>query len=465
MSWSLIQSNLGRATAANNASATFPSTTTEGNLIIVSVTTHNSGSVNIQVTDSNGDTYVQAGATVTDTNNASHNHKAIFYLKNCPSVASLQITATDTNGDSATVAIYEYAGADPENPLDITDSAIGSSATPTSNSFTPTQNNSLIFVGEFDEQTGANTAGTNYTLRQHQDDNSTYEKHQDEDRILTTAAATTATMNISGGTSTTWIILVAVFRGAPGNNGRLINKPQRSIIDWNNPITKDLVLNFLFTEKAGSVKEDVHGITYAITNGAIARNIDRYGLVLSPVASSSQYVSMTNQSYMHPTDFLSIEALIAKSDWATTSTGEHILSCTSSGGFCLDLNEGASGNIGWVVRANGAYQKVTFTSTGLVAGAHHLMGTYDGQILRLYVDGVQVGSTDLGSKFAIQYAVGNGLTLFADASSANPPGADGSYFNDKIYYCRMWNRPVTAGEVKQLAQNPWRIYKRASFLR
>ena len=93
------------------------------------------------VSDSRGNTYAQAGTTITGT----ALRQAIYYAKN---IAGGSNTVTVTFNQAAAfvdVRMLEYSGLDTTSPLDVTAGAAGSSASPNSGAATTTSANELIF--------------------------------------------------------------------------------------------------------------------------------------------------------------------------------------------------------------------------------------------------------------------------------------------------------------------------------
>jgi hypothetical protein len=84
----------------------------------------------------------------------------------------------------------------------------------------------------------------------------------------------------------------------------------------------------------------------------------------------------------------------------------------------------------WHVRANNALQVAVF---------HHVAGTYDGNVMRLFVDGVEVGN------FAVSgmVAVGNNVAL------SSPPGPAPA-LNGAVDEVTIYDRALTASEIQAI---------------
>jgi hypothetical protein len=77
----------------------------------------------------------------------------------------------------------------------------------------------------------------------------------------------------------------------------------------------------------------------------------------------------------------------------------------------------------------------------------HVAGVYDGQFMRLYINGVQVASRDFGSIAPIPT---NNLSLKIGVDSTG----NGNLFSGLIDEVNIFNRALSASEIGQLALNP-----------
>lgn len=79
---------------------------------------------------------------------------------------------------------------------------------------------------------------------------------------------------------------------------------------------------------------------------------------------------------------------------------------------------------------------------------HHVAGTYDGSLVRLYVDGVEVGSGTPAPPIAY------GLPSSDDFYIGNYRGSCDRPFTGEIDDVRIWPRPLQANELASLASTP-----------
>ncbi|HTJ24078.1 MAG TPA: hypothetical protein VL383_16885, partial [Gemmatimonadaceae bacterium] len=123
---------------ARTLSVLLPSTTA-GNLIVVGF--DYAGTTVDSVTDSRGNTYVQAGSEVTSPGGAT---ARLYYAKN---IAGGTDTITVSLADStSSLEVYaaEYTGVDPTSPLDGSAQAAGSSSSVSSGALTTTSDNDVL---------------------------------------------------------------------------------------------------------------------------------------------------------------------------------------------------------------------------------------------------------------------------------------------------------------------------------
>lgn len=77
---------------------------------------------------------------------------------------------------------------------------------------------------------------------------------------------------------------------------------------------------------------------------------------------------------------------------------------------------------------------------------YHVAGTYDGQTMRIYLDGILLGSLDVGS-----IAVGNGSPLYL---SYNDVSGFPFRLTGQLDEVRIWNRALTAEEIQATMRGP-----------
>lgn len=156
------------------------------------------------VTDSAGNAYTVAAATV----HGSSQSQAIYYTKNIVGSAANANTVTVKFSSAAKfvdLRASEYSGLDKIAPFDKSASGIGSSATAATASVTTTSPNELIF-GAGDTSGVFSAAGTGFTKRIITNPDSDIT----EDKTVTAIGSYNATANQSG----SWVMQVATFKVA-----------------------------------------------------------------------------------------------------------------------------------------------------------------------------------------------------------------------------------------------------------
>ncbi len=166
---------------------------------------------------------------------------------------------------------------------------------------------------------------------------------------------------------------------------------------------------------------------------------------------SASYVEFGASNDLNITDELTIEAWIKASSWGNSPVMNSIV-CKHGW---------TAGEKGYVLRAGGAGQ-LSFTIAGVKtsgiydswkevlspAGSlqlntwHHVAGTYDGDKLRIYIDGNQVGSKNFKGSIApsVDYNLRIGKIADEDAAS-------GRYFSGLIDEVRIWNIKVSSTDI------------------
>ena len=79
---------------------------------------------------------------------------------------------------------------------------------------------------------------------------------------------------------------------------------------------------------------------------------------------------------------------------------------------------------------------------------YHVAGTYDGSYVRLYVNGVSDGSSPQTGSMQ-----GNGCAQIGRSNNGGCDGGDSSYFNGTIDEFRIWNRTLSADEIRELYES------------
>lgn len=232
-------------------------------------------------------------------------------------------------------------------------------------------------------------------------------------------------------------------------------KPSGPIVNWGDPLTKDLLVCLPISENAGIYLNNqgssflnptptlnggyswVKGIAGPAINlnGSSAYVLLKSGFILGGLLNSS--VSM----------------------WFNTST-------TTDASMFYDERSTVSGNDIWRIEVNisgngfvrftyrddaGTLSQITGTKVINDGKWHHLVLTKAGTAVKTYIDGV----LDLNSSVT-------GTDNFTNTSVQSVLGKDplaSGFLNGKEDNVLLYNRTLTHNEAKQLFVNPWRIYQ------
>jgi hypothetical protein len=189
-----------------------------------------------------------------------------------------------------------------------------------------------------------------------------------------------------------------------------------------------------------------NGNTGTITNGPTYSSSNGGSLVFD---GTDDYVSVPYTSLLAPTSQISFEAFAYLANW-NVSGDRRILSKTQTGGYQIGLNEPTfilDGNIGALVYLGGSYKIVKVARSTLSPGWHHLAFTCDGRYFRMYLDGVNVDTSDNGSTASISYSTNNHFLVGAETGAGT--AVDGAYWNGNISSVKVYNRALTASEIQQ----------------
>jgi hypothetical protein len=201
----------------------------------------------------------------------------------------------------------------------------------------------------------------------------------------------------------------------------------------------------------GSAKDESGNGNHGGVSGATVAT-DRFGRSQQAYAfdGSNDFISVPYSSSYRPSGKLTIAVWMR----VTSTTGYRVpLSCTENGGW--NLNFGAAGNttMNFGLYAGGTAVTPGFGSSLLSGGAwHHIVGTFDGSVAKIYLDGAS--RTSLPISGSINYVHNNALIIGGEASAGSGPAAIG-FFAGTIDEVRIYNRDLSASEVLQLYQMPY----------
>lgn len=169
---------------------------------------------------------------------------------------------------------------------------------------------------------------------------------------------------------------------------------------------------------------------------------------------SDDYINLGPGTDLKPVAALTEELWVRSSNWVVGAQ-QQITSNYESGGYGITLN---GGNLNFLMRTTnsaGNYIGVSYPQTSLVNNQWtHVAGTFDGRYIRMYVNGVLVGTNDLGSSgnFIYYSYSGNAFLIGAEATQ-NPTGNAGWFFAGDVDELRIWNVARTGTQIAASMNN------------
>ncbi|MBR3133049.1 MAG: InlB B-repeat-containing protein [Clostridia bacterium] len=144
------------------------------------------------------------------------------------------------------------------------------------------------------------------------------------------------------------------------------------------------------------------------------------------------------------TNDLSQVTVQAEVNFNSIQSGEKcIIANCEGGGYIIELKNGAPL---FAVYVNGDYRRATYNEPVVANRCYTLTGTYDGNTVRLYVDGILYAET------AYSGTISNPAENTVAALGANPVGTNrtqGYYSSMNLYAARIYNRALSQAEIKQ----------------
>jgi hypothetical protein len=239
--------------------------------------------------------------------------------------------------------------------------------------------------------------------------------------------------------------LTAIARDAAGNTA---TSPAVTVTVSNTtppPPPSGLVAAYGFNEGSGSTVSDASGKgNTGVIAGATRVTAGKAGAALSFNGRNS-WVTINDSSLLHLTTGMTLEAWIyptALSGQARTVILKQYTTTNSS--FELYATEEVPHPITYVNTTR--YYSAQGPTLPPLNTWTHLASTYDGSMLRMYLNGVQVGSKAVSGNMKI----GSGPLRIGGNSLW------GEYFQGKIDEVRVYNRALTASQIRTDMTTPVR---------
>jgi hypothetical protein len=196
------------------------------------------------------------------------------------------------------------------------------------------------------------------------------------------------------------------------------------------------------TDAVGNSTSTDTSITYSVANGKIIQGAGFNGSssnITSPSAALAFTGTISVSCWVNPTALPSTGNIIDILARTTNSAGFY--------GWDLRLRDDAGAQqLEWALTNTSSINTfVTINTTLPTSTWSHLVGTYDGTTARLYLNGIQIGSTT-GSW--------NGLgTNNFYIGAVNYNAGVTRFFNGDIDEVGIWSRPLTASEITTIYNN------------
>jgi hypothetical protein len=165
----------------------------------------------------------------------------------------------------------------------------------------------------------------------------------------------------------------------------------------------------------------------------------------------SSYISVPSTSALDITDMITIEAWINSSAWGSTSAKNSIV-CKHGWTFGEEgyvLRTGGTGELSFNIAGVDqfgvpvSWQEVVSPVAALQLNTwYHVAGTFDGNYLRIYIDGNIIDSVAFTGTIALSSDYSLAIGKLADMSQP-----EGRYFSGHMDEVRIWHRVLSAQEL------------------
>ena len=252
------------------------------------------------------------------------------------------------------------------------------------------------------------------------------------------------------------VTLEYLFNGGQANITSLVRNPDGKVYlmetvetSHSDDITDNLIGGWSMNESSGQISVDEagngHDGTLGNSNSADDNDpnwttgINGAALVFDGV---NDYFNVNFSDSLQPTNEISVHLWFMTNDKTKTQS---ILSKTESGGYSLNID--ADGNLKFWVQIDGSYY-VTECPISEIENKewNQLTGTYDGQNVNLYLNGILKDS--VSATGPIDYLWDNSLLIGAQAGGGSDP--TGEYFDGTIDEVRIFSRALSTDETSTL---------------
>lgn len=208
-----------------------------------------------------------------------------------------------------------------------------------------------------------------------------------------------------------------------------------------------------FTMDNNHLLAGVNTIINDIFNGLV-------GDVVGP-SSNQTGVGFTNEGFLFnraEADFIEalyaansqVENRVTLSAWAKLTKNDNRAQViagnrTGSQGYAL-LIDNTTNELSFVIETTAGTRKASVPTSSYENGFTNIIGTYDGQVVTLYLNGKPVTDTDYGTVAQIQYTCLSSFTIGAGAT-CNLGAQANTYFDNSIDEIIMWDDVLSASTI------------------
>lgn len=191
-----------------------------------------------------------------------------------------------------------------------------------------------------------------------------------------------------------------------------------------------------------------NGTKYNITD--YTSDTPRYSVATKFDSSAKSYINIGRGGMVR--DEITVNIWAYMDDWTTYNS--RLISCTEGGGWNF---EASSNKIHFAIGTGSTSNTYKNTSgyalSELSSGWHMFTGTYDGLVVKQYVDGVfNTNNNAYTTKTPIHYHSSNPILIGAEASSNQTPTAN-YYFNGNISDVRIYATALSESDIQSLYNN------------
>jgi YD repeat-containing protein len=194
----------------------------------------------------------------------------------------------------------------------------------------------------------------------------------------------------------------------------------------------NLVGFWQFEEGEGTVATDTSGKE---NNGTIVEPVWVTGKIGNALQfNGNSYVQIPHNAVLNPRNAITVEAWINP---ASNMQWRKIISKSLGGNTDYSFFQGDKSNIAFSIKMGSVARTVYGSANSLPLGEWtHVVGTYDGTRMRLYINGVQVNSIAISGQ------------INCHAEPLRIGGEAGAYFQGQIDEVRVYNTALSAAEIR-----------------